>query len=147
MIHDVILTPLRRIDDERGAVFQMLRCDDPRFRAFGEVYFSAVNEGAVKAWRRHSRLTMNCAVPVGRVLFVLFDDRPDSPSRGTIMEVTTGFDAYVLITVPPGIWNGFMGLGPGMALVANCADLPHDPAEGEQRGPRDAGIPYDFHGA
>ena len=63
------------------------------------------------------------------------------------MEVTTGFDSYVLITVPPGIWNGFKGLGPGMALVANCADLPHDPGEADQRGSRDAGIPYDFHAA
>ena len=144
MIPDVQVTPLRRIEDERGPLFHMMRADDPQFRRFGEIYFTGVNEGAVKAWRRHSRMTMNCAVPVGRVLFVLFDDRPGSPSRGAFMEVLTGAEAYSRITVPPGIWTGFKGLGPGMALVANCADLPHDPAEADRIYAADPAIPYDF---
>ncbi len=44
-IHDVTVTPLRRIPDERGAVFHMLREDSPAFERFGEIYFSTVYPG------------------------------------------------------------------------------------------------------
>jgi dTDP-4-dehydrorhamnose 3,5-epimerase len=143
-ISDVILTPLRRIDDERGAVFRMLRADDAVFRRFGEVYFTAVNRGAVKGWRRHLRATMNCAVPVGRVLIALYDDRRDSPTFGAVAELVTGPDDYFLVTVPPGIWSGFKGLADGPSLVANCADLIHDPAEVERVDIQSPAIPIDL---
>ena len=64
-IDGVRVTPLARIADERGAVLRMLRSDDPHFSRFGEIYFSLVHPGAVKAWRTHSRTTANFAVPVG----------------------------------------------------------------------------------
>ena len=47
-IHDVQVTPLRRIPDERGAVFHMLREDSPVFERFGEIYFST----STRAWSR-----------------------------------------------------------------------------------------------
>ena len=47
--------PLRRIPDERGTIFHMLRADDPHFLAFGEIYFSSVYEGVVKGWHKHGR--------------------------------------------------------------------------------------------
>ena len=28
---------------------------------------------------------------------------------------------YQLVTIPPLVWNGFKGIGDGMAIVANCA--------------------------
>jgi dTDP-4-dehydrorhamnose 3,5-epimerase len=143
-IHDVDVKRLRRIEDPRGPLFHMLRADDADFTRFGEIYFTMVHEAAVKAWRRHSRMTMHCAVPVGRVRFVLFDDRETSPSRGRVMKIITGIDDYALVTVPPGIWNGFQGLGPGSALIANCADLPHDPNESQRRDANDSGIPYSW---
>ena len=49
-IHDLRITPLRRIPDERGAVMHMLRADDPAFERFGEIYFSLVYPGVVKGW-------------------------------------------------------------------------------------------------
>lgn len=143
-IHDVVLTSLLRIDDERGAVFRMLRADDAVFRHFGEIYFSAVKHGAVKGWRRHLRATMNCAVPAGRVLIALYDARPDSASYGAVAELVTGTDDYFLITIPPGIWSGFKGLAPGLSLVANCTDTMHDPTEIERLDAGSGGIPYDL---
>jgi len=41
-IDDVLITDLRQIGDERGAVLHMLRCDAPEFVRFGECYFSEV---------------------------------------------------------------------------------------------------------
>jgi dTDP-4-dehydrorhamnose 3,5-epimerase len=143
-VHDVQVTPLRRIPDERGSVLHMLREDSPVFERFGEIYFSTVYPGVVKGWHIHSRMTLNYAVPVGMVKLVCYDDRPDSPTRGAVQELHVGELNYVLVTIPPGIWNGFKGEGSGPALVANCATVPHDPAEIERMHPFNNDIPYDW---
>jgi dTDP-4-dehydrorhamnose 3,5-epimerase len=143
-IHDVQVTPLRRIPDERGAVFHMLREDSPVFERFGEIYFSTVYPGVVKGWHLHSRMTLNYAVPVGMIKLVCYDERPDSPTRGAVQELHLGELNYVLVTIPPHVWNGFKGEGTGPALVANCATIPHDPDEIERLDPFDNEIPYDW---
>ena len=48
-----------------------------------------------------------------------------------------GPDNYCLVTVPPLVWNGFKGVGTEMAIVANCASIPHDPQEIERKDPFD----------
>jgi dTDP-4-dehydrorhamnose 3,5-epimerase len=143
-IHDVRVTPLRRIPDERGAVLHMLREDSPVFEHFGEIYFSLIYPGAVKGWHIHKWMTLNYAVPVGMVKLVCYDDREGSPTRGAIQELHVGELNYALVTIPPMIWNGFKGEGPDAALVANCATAPHDPDEIDRRDPFGAEIPYDW---
>lgn len=146
-IDGVAAVSLRRIPDERGAVFHMLRADAPHFQGFGEVYFSAVYPGAVKAWRRHRTMTLQLAVPVGMVKLVLYDDRPGSSTQGHLMELFVGELDYRLIVVPPGIWYGFRGLGTGTALVANCASHPHDDGEvdrADPAGPEAGPVPYEW---
>ena len=125
-ISGVEIVPLRVIPDERGAVMHMLRADAPHFQRFGEIYFSVVNPGAVKAWRRHRRATMNLAVPVGDAIVALYDDRADSPSRGVAMDIPTGQSDYCLITIPAGVWSGCEGVGDRPAVIANCATEPHE---------------------
>jgi dTDP-4-dehydrorhamnose 3,5-epimerase len=144
MIDGVKITPLRQILDERGKVMHMLRADAPGFEGFGEIYFSTVFPGAIKGWHIHARMTLNYAVPHGRIKFVLYDERDRSPTKGEIQEIFMGPDNYVLVTVPPLVWNGFKGIGTEMALVANCASIPHDPTEIDRRDPFDASIPYDW---
>lgn len=143
-IDGVLVTPLARIADERGTILHMLRADAPHFLGFGEIYFSAVYPGVIKGWHIHRAMTLNYAVPVGRIKLVLYDDRPDSPTRGVLEEHFVGDDNYVLVTVPPMVWNGFKGIGTGMAVVANCATLPHDPSEIDRMDPFDPSIPYEW---
>ena len=143
-IHDVRVTPLGRIPDERGAIFHMLRSDSPGFERFGEIYFSMVYPGVVKGWHIHRRMTLNYAVPVGMVKLVCYDERPDSPTRGVVQELHIGELQYVLVTIPPHVWNGFKGIGTTPALLANCATEPHDPDEIERVEPIGGRIPYDW---
>lgn len=144
MIDGVILTPLKQIFDERGKVMHMLRTDSPAFSAFGEIYFSCTHPGVVKAWHLHKEMTLNYAVIYGEIKFVLFDDRPNSPSRGEVQELFISPENYMLVTVPPLIWNGFKSVGPKTAIVANCATLPHNADEIERRPAFDESIPYDW---
>lgn len=146
MIEGVRLTPLRKICDERGAIYHMLRADAPHFEKFGEIYFSLVYPGVVKGWHVHKEMTLNYAVPVGMIKLVLYDDRSESATRGELLEVFTGEHDYKLVTVPPGVVNGFKGIGTGPALVANCATHPHDPSGAEMLriDPFENDIPYDW---
>jgi len=144
MIDGVVVTPLRQIADERGKVMHMLRTDAPHFSGFGEIYFSCVYPNAIKAWHIHKVMTLNYAVPHGNIKFVLYDDRAGSPTRGEIQELFLGPDNYCLVTVPPMVWNGFKGIGTEMAMVANCASIPHDPAEIDRCDPLEGPIPYDW---
>jgi len=144
MIDGVRVVPRARIPDERGTVMHMLKSTDPEFLGFGEIYFSTVYPGVVKGWHRHAEMTLNYACVHGRIKLVLFDDREGSPTRGEIMERFLGPDDYSLVQVPPGVWNGFKGLGPDAAIVANCSTHPHDPTLSTRLDPFDNDIPYDW---
>jgi dTDP-4-dehydrorhamnose 3,5-epimerase len=121
MISGVRVVPLKQIPDERGKISHMLRCDTPGFEKFGEIYFSSIWPGVIKGWHIHKEMTLNYAVPVGHIKLV-----------------------YCLVTVPAMVWNGFKGIGDRMALVANCATIPHHPDEIMRCDPIDNHIPYDW---
>jgi dTDP-4-dehydrorhamnose 3,5-epimerase len=144
MIEGVQVTPLRQILDERGKVMHMLKIGDPAFQKFGEIYFSCVYPGAIKGWHIHKEMTLNYAVPHGHIKFVLYDERPESTTRGEVQELFLGPNNYCLVTVPPMVWNGFKGIGNEMVVVANCATIPHSPGEIDRRDPFDPSIPYDW---
>lgn len=143
-IDGVRVVPLRRIPDERGTIYHMLRCDDPHFQRFGEIYFASIHPGAIKGWHRHRDMTLNYACVCGAIKLVLYDDRPDAASRGRLMELFIGEQNYSLVVIPPGVWTGFKAIGGAGALVANCATHPHDPARSERVSPFDPAIPYQW---
>jgi len=122
----------------------MLRADDPQFEQFGEIYFSMVYPGAIKAWHLHTKMTLNYAVVVGMVKLVLYDPRPSSPTKGEVQELFLGEENYARVKIPPGIYNGFKGVGTIPAIVANCATIPHDPQEILRLDPYSKEIPYDW---
>jgi len=144
MIHGVTINPLRQILDERGKIMHMLRSDAPGFHGFGEIYFSCVHPGAIKGWHIHREMVLNYAVPHGNIKFVLYDARAESPTHGEIQEVFMGPDNYCLVSVPPLVWNGFKGIGSEMAIVANCASIPHRADEIDRLDPLDESIPYNW---
>lgn len=144
MIEGVKVVPLKRIPDERGTVYHMLKRTDPHFIEFGEIYFTTVYKDAVKGWHRHREMTLNYACIFGRIKLVMYDDRAVSPSRGDIMEFFLGPDDYSLVQIPPGVWNGFKGMSEPHAIVANCCTHPHDPALSERVDPFRNDLPYDW---
>ena len=142
MIDGVFEKELRRIPDERGSVMHMLRETDPHFTRFGEIYFSTVNKDAVKAWKKHLKMTQTLAVPVGMIRLVIFDDRDGSSTKGEVDTFEIGGDNYSLLRIPPLLWYGFSGLSETPALIANCADMAHDPSEVVRCEVTDAVVPY-----
>ena len=145
-IEGIVQTPLKIIPTHGGPVLHMLKADSPSFAGFGEIYFSEVEPGAVKGWKRHLQTRQNFAVPRGCVRFVFYDGREGSPSRGMVQEYLLGRpDHYQLLSVPPLLWYAFACVGDEAGLIANLTDLMHDPAESESipfDSPAAALIPY-----
>tara|TARA_B100000315_G_scaffold96801_1_gene88977 strand:+ start:1401 stop:1850 length:450 start_codon:yes stop_codon:yes gene_type:complete len=144
MIDGVIIQNLKQITDERGKVMHMLRCDSPLFEKFGEIYFSVVNPGAIKAWKRHRNMTQNLAVPIGTIKLVIYDNRDGVTSYGRTEIMEVGEEDYCLVKIPPLVWYGFQCTSFMQALVANCSDIPHNPDEAEQMELSDSFIPYQW---
>ncbi len=128
VIEDLRLTELRRVNAAGGDVLHVLKAGETDFSGFGEAYFSCINPGAVKAWKRHLRMTMNLVVPVGLVRFVFWDGRP-----GIFRSEEIGAEGnYSRLYVPPGLWFGFKGCSKKQSLVMNIASHEHDPLEVER---------------
>lgn len=147
MIEGVIVTPLKQIYHPKGDVFHAMKCVDPGFDGFGEAYFSSIIQGLVKAWKCHSKMTLNLVCIVGKIHFVLYDGRENSPTRGEFMEITLSPespDMYRRLTIPPGVWMAFVGIGEGKSILLNVANIPHDPAEQVNIPIEESGIDFDF---
>jgi len=126
MIKDVLLTPLNIIDTAGGSVMHAMKATSLGYEGFGEAYFSQIDKGAIKAWKRHKRMTLNLLVPKGNIRFILFDDRDISNIQ--IQEVIISRKNYCRLTLPPMIWMGFQGLDSNSMLL-NIANIEHDPNE------------------
>ena len=140
MIDGVIVTPLKKITDERGTVMHMLRKDSPVFKEFGEIYFSTAYPEVIKGWHLHTKMTLNYAVVQGMIKLVLYDDRKDSKTKGKLMEVFVGEDNYCLVTIPPNVWNGYKTIGIKTAIVINCSTHPHEIGEMKRLDPIKNGV-------
>ena len=124
-LNDILVTPLKRIPTDGGDVMHALKNSDNGFNGFGEVYFSWVKKGAIKAWKCHQRMTLNLVVPLGEVCFVFHLTEEKDEFRTEKL----GNDSYSRLTIPPGIWFGFHGIASGSSLLMNVADMEHDSNE------------------
>lgn len=138
------IIPLRKIPDDRGTIYHMLRSTDEHFDKFGEIYFSSVFPGVIKGWHMHREMTLNYACLVGQAKIVVYDDREGSKTRGELQEIFVGRDNHCLVQIPPDTWNGFTAVGMQEALIANCCTHAHDPSRSSRMDPYDNDIPYSW---
>ena len=131
-IEGAFLTSLKKIPHPKGDILHGMKRSDLGFVEFGEAYFTKVNPGAIKGWNRHKRMTLNLVVPVGAVLFVVYDYRKESKTQGNFMSIEISQNNYQRLTVPPSVWLAFKGKGDGINLILNVADMEHDPDEVER---------------
>ena len=125
-LNNISIIPLKNISATGGNVMHAIKKTDKGFEGFGEIYFSYINYNSVKAWKKHTKMTMNLVVPIGKVLFVFY-----SSSNNLFRTEEIGVNRYMRITVPPNIWFGFKGLFQPYSLITNIASIPHNPNEVE----------------
>ncbi len=119
-----LLTPLRRIEHEKGDLYHGMKSSDPGFAGFGEAYFTTVLTGQIKGWKKHREMVLNLVVPIGEICFYVHDE-----AAGKTSKFKLGPKNYCRLTVPAGYWVAFEGCGAEVNLACNLASIVHNPDE------------------
>ena len=119
----VILTPLKQIYHSKGDIFHAMKKSDVGFSGFGEAYFSTINKGDIKGWKKHTKMTLNLVVCQGEIKFVICDYVKDE-----FFGVYLSCKNYQRLTIKPGLWMAFQGISDNNMLL-NLANIEHDSSE------------------
>jgi dTDP-4-dehydrorhamnose 3,5-epimerase len=145
-IDGVVVKDLKVIPDERGWLMEIFRNDDKFFQKFGQVYLTVAYPGVVKGWHYHKVQTDHFCCVKGMLKVVLYDDRPDSPTRGEVNEFFLGEKNPQLVRIPAGVLHGMKGIGVEPALLINVPDevYRYDQPDEFRVHPHDNDVPYDW---
>ena len=119
----VILTPLKQIHNIKGDIFHAMKKSDNGFDGFGEAYFSTIHKDDIKGWKKHTKMTLNLVVPIGKINFVVYDEY-----KKEFFNVILSQNNYQRLTVKAGLWMAFRG-GNENSMLLNLASIEHDPKE------------------
>ena len=146
LISGVQVKKLGWIPDELGKLMEILRCDDPMFEKFGQVYVTTCYPQVVKGWHSHLKQRDNMTIIKGMARVALYDGREDSPTRGRINEFFIGDDNPMLISIPPMVLHGFKAYGQEPAYMINTVTQAynHQNPDEIRLDPFDNDIPYNW---
>ena len=119
----VILTPLKQIHNPKGDIYHAMKRSDDGFDGFGEAYFSTIYKDDIKGWKKHIKMTLNLVVPVGKIEFIIYDEKIKE-----FHSVVLSQDNYKRLTVEAGLWMAFRGIEENSMLL-NIASIEHSPNE------------------
>lgn len=119
----VILTPLKKINHPKGDIFHAMKKSDIGFNGFGEAYFSTINQDDIKTWKKHSVMTLNLIVPIGKVELVIYNEISEE-----FFNVELSQKNYQRLTVKPNLWLALRGIEKYNVLL-NLASIEHDTNE------------------
>ena len=119
----ITLTPLKKVSHPKGDIFHAMKVTDVGFSGFGEAYFSTVNQGQIKGWKKHTEMILNLVVVIGEFEFVIYDGN-------SFYSVKISKNNYQRLTVESGLWLAFRGLSKENILL-NLASIEHNVDESE----------------
>jgi len=146
LIKDVVVKPLKIVPDDRGYLMEMMRRDWPEFMGFAQSYLTVCYPGVYKAWHYHKKQHDHFVCASGMAKVVLYDSRPDSPTRGKVNVFHMGHLNPILLRIPVYVYHGFTAEGGQPAIIVNYPTELYNYAEpDEYRLPHnDPSIPYDW---
>ena len=124
LLDKIKVTLLKTIKLPTGNIMRVLKKNELKNWTFGEAYFSKIKFNKIKAWKYHSKMMLNLAVPHGKVKFVFYSQK-DRNFR--VIEI--GGKKYLRLTVPPKIWFGFKGISKYESIILNVTNIKHNPKE------------------
>jgi dTDP-4-dehydrorhamnose 3,5-epimerase len=115
-IEGVEIIPLRRFNDDGGAMTELGRLDGGCHQQVDgfearQVNYSVMDPGVIKAFHLHKRQTDVWYVPPSdKILLVLADVRKGSPTEGEVRRLVLGDCNSRLVRIPPGVAHGAKNL-------------------------------------
>jgi len=119
----VTLIPLKQITHPKGDIFHAMKASDNEFSGFGEAYFSIINKGEIKGWKKHTEMILNLVVVTGEIEFVVYDGN-------SFFSEKLSKTNYQRLTIKPNLWLAFRGLKDENILL-NIASIEHRKSESE----------------
>jgi dTDP-4-dehydrorhamnose 3,5-epimerase len=106
--------------DHRGSVFEIFEGD----MSFWETpivyaYQFSVRSHQMKGWGLHESKKDRYTIIAGEVLLFLWDDRPDSPTRGVVQKLVLSDRAVRQVIIPTGVWHLSLNLQADEARLIN----------------------------
>jgi dTDP-4-dehydrorhamnose 3,5-epimerase len=133
--------------DDRGAVCELF---DPRWGWHKDplvfVYSFTVRPGMIKGWGIHRKHEDRYFILFGELEVVLYDERPDSPTRGLVSKIVLSEYRRRLMNIPAGVWHADRNIGSKDAVVVNFPTIQYDHRDPDKyRLPLDTDqIPHKF---
>ena len=133
--------------DDRGTLTEIY---DPAWGLSDQplvyLYQSTLRPGKVKGWIQHHVQTDRLFVGAGFLRFVLYDDRPESPTYRCINQIYISEQNRGIITIPSYVWHAVHNVGSSEALFMNLPTLPYNHENPDKyRLPLDTDlIPFSF---
>ena len=133
--------------DDRGTVCEMYdeRWDwHPDPLVFSYVY--TIRPGVTKGWGMHKVHEDRYFILFGEVEIVLYDEREESPTLGTVATVVLSEHRRRLMNIPAGVWHANRNIGQRDVVVVNFPTIPYDHGDPDKyRLPLDTDrIPYEW---
>lgn len=106
--------------DGRGAVCELF---DPRWGWHNDplvfAYCFTIRPGIIKGWGIHKEHDDRYFILFGEMEVVLYDERPDSATKGLVSKIVLSEFRRRLMNIPAGIWHADRNLGNKDAVVIN----------------------------
>lgn len=111
-----------------------------------QIFASTLHPGGLSAWHAHATTTDRLFVVAGQIRIVLYDNRPDSTTRGVINQIKVGIQRPSLLIIPPKVWHGVQNYCNSTAILLNAVDHAYKyDSPDHWRVPADStSIPYSF---
>ena len=115
---DFKLNNLKILSDDRGFVQHGMKINDNNSFGIREVYFSSVNYGFYKGWKKHTRMVLNIIVVQGEINFYLANNK-----FSEFKEIKIARDDYKRLTIMPNQWMAFTSNVKPSSTIINIANL------------------------
>jgi dTDP-4-dehydrorhamnose 3,5-epimerase len=119
----IILTSLKKIYHPKGEILKAITKSDSVFSEFGEAYFSVINQGDIKGWKKHTKMISNLIVITGEIEFVFHNEITKE-----FFNIKISQNNYKRLTIKPGLLMAFRGIKKNNILF-NLSNIEHDPNE------------------
>ena len=101
----IILTKLKKIYHPKGEILKAITKSDSVFSEFGEAYFSVINQGDIKGWKKHTKMISNLIVITGEIEFVFHNEITKE-----FFSIKISQNNYKRLTIKPGLLMAFRGI-------------------------------------
>jgi len=147
LIDGVVVRYQRPIEDRRGEILEVYR---PSWGVHDAplvyIYQVRIRPGAIKGWVKHEHQEDRLSFLAGALRWVLYDDRPGSPTRGLLNDLVFSERNAALLVIPRGVYHAVRNIGTTDAIFLNLPTRPyfHDDPDKLRLPLKNSVIPFDF---